>query len=78
MLADLMWMALDSTKKFFAFVVMPVLIDLFYDLYFMFNIVMQGVYDMLSTLFLWLSKCFLNVSQFFHAKSEDMMFKNWN
>lgn len=56
----------------------PALTELFADFTLFVHVIMQGVYSMLYSCSLCLSKWFLNMSRYYHNKSEKIISRTWD
>lgn len=66
-----------SSVKFSTHVLKPMLTELMADMHFVMLCFMQMLYEMTSTICLWLSKGLLQVSQHCHDKSEQLIERTW-
>ena len=67
-----------SINRFVALVIRPAFSEFLADFNLFLSIVLQGFYCSLSSLLLQVSKVSLKLSQIFHNKSEELIYKNWD
>jgi len=67
-----------TVNKFCGLVVRPAFSDFLADFNLFLSIILQGFYCSLSSFLLGVSKISLKLSQVFHNKSEELIYKNWD
>jgi len=67
----------QTIKRIAKNVFVPLILELGFDAKLFMLITLQGIYDVLSSLFLRLSKITLYISKTFHQKSESIIQKHW-